>query len=188
MRAGIVLAGGSARRLGGVDKALVDVGGATMLDRVLAAAAPNVEELVVVGPQRPTSVPGVCFTLEDLPGGGPVPAVAAGLAAVPDSEAVVVLAADLPLLLPEHVGTLLAGLTDGDAVAAADDRGQPNPLLAAYRADALRTAVSRLGPDTPAARLLPPSTAVVDFGEAATLNVNQPEELERARRRLRPDP
>ena len=190
MRAAIVLAGGAARRLGGVDKALVDVGGTTMLDRVLAAAAPNVDELVVVGPQRPTEVPSVRFTLEDLPGGGPVPAVITGLALVPEADAVVVLAVDLPLLVPGHVATLLAGLADGDAdaVAAADHRGQPNPLLAAYRVDSLRAAASELGLGEPAGRLLPEATAVVDLGEAGTLNVNQPEELERARRRLRPGP
>jgi molybdopterin-guanine dinucleotide biosynthesis protein A len=184
MRAAIVLAGGAARRLGGVDKALLDVGGTTMLDRVLAAAAPNVDEVVVVGPKRPTSVPRVRFTLEDLPGGGPVPAVAAGLAVVPDSDAVVVLAVDLPLLQPDHVASLFAGLDDGEAVAAADHRGQPNPLLAAYRADALRTATGRLGPDTPAARLLPPATVVVDLGESGRLNVNEPADVQRAERLL----
>ncbi|MBV8980858.1 MAG: molybdenum cofactor guanylyltransferase [Acidimicrobiia bacterium] len=188
MRAAIVLAGGAARRLGGVDKALVDVGGTTMLDRVLAAAGPNVDELVVVGPERPTLAAGVRFTVEDLPGGGPVPAVAAGLAVVPEADAVVVLAVDLPLLGPEHVAALVAELTEADAVAAADHRGLPNPLLAAYRGDPLRAAARDLGPGEPAARLLPESTLVVDLGESATLNVNQPEELERARTRLRPGP
>ena len=183
MRAGIVLAGGEARRLGGVDKALVDVGGVTMLDRVLAAAAPNCDLLVVVGPARQTSVAGVRFTSEDLPGGGPVPAGAAGLAAVPDADAVVVLAVDLPLLTSEDVATLLAGLDEADAVAAADDRGRPNPLLAAYRASVLRAATTDAG--APAARLLPPAVTVVDLGEAGTLNVNRPDELDRARRLLR---
>ena len=190
MRAAIVLAGGAARRLGGVDKALVEIGGTTMLDRVLAAAAPSVDELVVVGPQRATNVPGVRFTLEHRPGGGPVPAVTAGLGVVPEADMVVVLAVDLPLLETEHIATLAAGLADAaaDAVAAADHRGQPNPLLAAYRGEHLRAAASRLGADTPAAGLLPAATVVVDLGEAGTLNVNQPEELERARRWLRSDP
>src|SRR5581483_7140896 len=189
MRAAIVLAGGEARRLGGVDKALVSIGGVTMLDRVLSAAARHCDAVVVVGPERPTEVAGVSFTLEGLPGGGPVPAVGAGLAEAGDAAAVLVMATDLPLITAAHAGTLFAGLTDRvDAAAAADHRGEPNPLLAAYRTEVLRTTIEGLGAGDAAARMLPPATALVDLGEAGTLNVNRPEELERARRLLRPDP
>src|SRR4051812_49462690 len=173
MRAAIVLAGGQARRMGGVDKALVDVGGMTMLDRVLSAAAPHCDQVVVVGPARRTRVDRVRFTVEEERGGGPVPAVAAGLAAVPDADVVVVLAVDLPLLEPAHVATLLSGLEAADAVAAADHLGKPNPLLAAYRADVLRDAIDALGAGMPASSMLPPATAVVDLREAGTLNVNE---------------
>ena len=185
-----MLAGGQARRLGGIDKALVDVGGATMLDRMLAAAAPNCDQLVVVGPVRETTVPDVRFTMEDEPGGGPVPAVAAGLAEVPDATEVAVLAVDLPLLGADHVRTLFTGLEDDGvgAVAAADHRGKANPLLAVYRAGALRAAVAELGPGVPADRMIPLATVVVNLGEAGTLNVNQPDELERARRLTRRAP
>ncbi|MDQ4090592.1 MAG: nucleotidyltransferase family protein, partial [Actinomycetota bacterium] len=86
MIAGIVLAGGAGRRMGGVDKAALVVGGVPLLDRVLGAARPVCDRLVVVGPERPTEVAGVTFVREDPPGGGPVPGVAAGLAAVPDAE------------------------------------------------------------------------------------------------------
>jgi molybdopterin-guanine dinucleotide biosynthesis protein A len=184
MRAAVVLAGGRARRLGGVDKALVDVGGTTMLDRVLAAAAPNCEELVVVGPPRTTAVAGVRFTIESSPGGGPVPAVAAGLDEAPVADVVVVLAVDLPLLTSRDVATLCAGLDAGDtdAVAALDHRGRPTPLLAASRAEVLRAAVDNLGSGDPAARLLPAATAVVDLGLGGTLNVNEPADVERAER------
>jgi molybdopterin-guanine dinucleotide biosynthesis protein A len=116
--AGIVLAGGAGRRMGGLDKALVRVGGVALLDRVLAAARPVCDRLVVVGPARPTTVTGVTFVQEAEPGGGPAPAVAAGLAAVPDAEIVLVLAADLPLLEPHHLRTLLAALAAGARAAA----------------------------------------------------------------------
>ena len=190
MRAALVLAGGAGRRLGGVDKAMVDVGGVTMLDRTLAAAAPNCDDLVVVGPARLTTLAGARFTLEPEPGGGPVPAVAAGLAEVRDATEVLVLAVDLPLLTAEHVRTLFTGLEDEHvlAVAGADHRGKANPLLAAYRADTLRGVVAGLGPGVPAGRMLPSATVVVDLGEAGTLNVNEPDELERARRLIRPGP
>jgi len=172
--------------MGGVDKALIDVGGTTMLDRVLAALEPHCDQLVVVGPERETAVARVRFTIEDQPGGGPVPGVAAGLAVAPDADTVVVLAVDLPLLTSADVGTLLHALKAGiDVAAAPDHRGAPNPLLAAYRAPALRAAIADLGSDTPAARLLPTRAATVDLGPAATLNVNQSEDLDRAREALR---
>jgi molybdopterin-guanine dinucleotide biosynthesis protein A len=173
--------------MGGVDKALVEVQGQTMLDRVLAAVGANCDAVVVVGPPRPTVTAGVRFTLEPSPGGGPVPAVAAGLAEVPDADLVVVMAVDLPLLTAADVARLLAGLEDRDvdAVAAVDHRGAPNPLLAAYRARALLATLDGHGPGTAAARLLPSATATVDLGEAGTLNVNEPADVERAERALR---
>jgi molybdopterin-guanine dinucleotide biosynthesis protein A len=116
--------------------------------------------------------------------------VAAGLDRVQEAEEVAVLAVDLPLLRDEHVRTLFVGL-EGEgvaAVAAEDNWGRANPLLAAYRADALRVALDGLSAGDPAARMLPLATMIVNLGEAGTLNVNQPDELERARRLLRPAP
>lgn len=189
MTACVVLAGGAGRRLGGTDKAAVVVGGASMLDRVLAAARPVADPLVVVGPSRATSVAGVRFVVEDAPGGGPVPAVAAGLEAVApaDDDAIVLLAVDQPLLTTAAVNELLARLTADDrpsAVAAAGPDGAPNPLLAVYRAGALRAAVVAAGPDLAGARaasLLPAGTVTVELDAGATTNVNRPDDLARAR-------
>jgi molybdopterin-guanine dinucleotide biosynthesis protein A len=173
--AGLVLAGGAGRRLGGVDKAALSVGGVTLLDRVLGAAQPVCNRLVVVGPARPTAVDGVTFVQEAEPGGGPVPAVAAGLAAVPEAEVVLVLAVDLPLLGPDHLRRLLTALAGGEA-AAAEDEGGANPLLAAYAVPALRARARGLGAGARAAALLPSDVVTVDLGRA-TLNVNRPDDL-----------
>jgi molybdopterin-guanine dinucleotide biosynthesis protein A len=126
--------------------------------------------------------------MEPEPGGGPVPAVAAGLDEVPDASEVLVLAVDLPLLQPDHVAALFAGLREAHVAAAADDRGRPNPLLAAYKEYALRVAIDGLAPGDAASSLLGELIAVVDLGEAGTLNVNRPDELARARRLLPPAP
>jgi molybdopterin-guanine dinucleotide biosynthesis protein A len=110
----LVLAGGEARRLGGADKPALLVGGRSLLDRVLSACADAVRT-VVVGPERPTERP-VVWTREDPPGGGPVPALVAGLREV-EADRVVLLAADLPFLTSDAVHLLLerapAVLTDG---------------------------------------------------------------------------
>ncbi|MDP9398746.1 MAG: NTP transferase domain-containing protein, partial [Actinomycetota bacterium] len=50
----VVLAGGRARRLGGVDKPGLEVAGRSLLDRVLAACA-GAGRTVIAGPQRPTA-------------------------------------------------------------------------------------------------------------------------------------
>jgi molybdopterin-guanine dinucleotide biosynthesis protein A len=184
----VVLAGGGGRRMGGVDKAALVVGGRTLLDRVLGAAAGVAGRLVVVGPPRPVALErAVIFVQEAEPGGGPVPAVAAALDATGGASTVLVLAADLPLLATAHLARLLDALWAAGpgvgAVAARDPSGRPNPLLAAYRAEALGAAVAAVGDQAagaPAARLLPAASAVVDLGPAATLNVNTPDDLARA--------
>jgi molybdopterin-guanine dinucleotide biosynthesis protein A len=185
--AGIVLAGGAGRRMGGLDKAALVVGGVTLLDRVLTAARPVCDRLVVVGPVRPTGVAGVVFVQEDEPGGGPVPAVAAGLAAAPDAGVVLVVAVDLPLLRADHLRRLLAALAGGAGAAAAGDEGGPNPLLAAYAAPALRARAAALGAGARASALLPPDVVTVDLGRA-TLNVNRPEDLAAAESAAAGDP
>ncbi len=185
-RAAIVVAGGSARRMGGVDKVALEVGGRTLLDRVLAAVAPLCDEVVVVGPTRPTAVPGVIFTVEEVAGGGPVPAVAAGLAAIEASATVLLLAADLPLLTTAHLRLLLDALAGSsfEAATAVDDRGRHHPLLAAHRGPSLGARLDDLGPGLAglaAARLLPTATVSVDLGAEATRNVNRPADLDAVR-------
>ncbi len=175
-----------ARRMGGTDKLVLRVAGATLLDRVLEAAAGVSGQVVAVGPERPTAVPGVEFVQESSPGGGPVPAVAAGLRHLDHPEVVLVLAGDLPLLTSAALRRLRDGLAAdpaSEAMTAADHAGRPNPLLAAYRAPALGRAVHRWGSAGEAAsRLLPRAVAVVDLGPEATLNVNSPLDLEEAAR------
>jgi molybdopterin-guanine dinucleotide biosynthesis protein A len=142
--AGVVLAGGESRRLGGVDKALLDAGGRTFLDRVLAALS-GASERVVVGPPRET-VDTVRFVREEPPGGGPAAGLAAALDAVHEPVLVVV-AVDLPLLDRATVDRLAEGLTEAsgatDGVVLVDAAGVDQPLAGAYRSAALRQA---LGP------------------------------------------
>ncbi|RAO49643.1 Molybdenum cofactor guanylyltransferase, partial [Micromonospora saelicesensis] len=107
--AAVVLAGGAARRMGGLDKPALPVGGRPMRDRVLAAVS-DATPRVLVG--AADAVPaGVRVVREDPPGGGPVAAAAAGLALLdPDVSVVALLAADLPLLTRAAIGDLLKHL------------------------------------------------------------------------------
>jgi molybdopterin-guanine dinucleotide biosynthesis protein A len=137
----VILAGGRARRMGGIDKPALEVGGTSLLRRAVDAAG-AATRIVVVGPQRDLDV-AVVWTQEEPPGGGPVAAVAAGLGSV-SAEATIVLAADLPSIDAAAVGALMSGLGDGDAALAVDDSGRDQYLCAAYRTEALRANLTRL--------------------------------------------
>ncbi|MGW8747394.1 NTP transferase domain-containing protein [Streptomyces sp. NPDC055794] len=139
----VVLAGGAARRLGGADKPGLRVGGRPLLDRVLAACAGARTTVVVAGP-RPTARP-VTWAREDPPGGGPLAALAAGLRHT-TAEYVVVLSADLPFLGEPTVARLLSALaaSEADGVLLTDAEGRDQPLVAAYRAAAVRRELAAL--------------------------------------------
>nr|WP_234328077.1 NTP transferase domain-containing protein [Streptomyces sp. NRRL S-37] len=138
-----MLAGGAARRLGGADKPGVRVGGRALLDRVLAACADARTTVVVAGP-RPTARP-VIWAREEPPGGGPLAALAAGLRHT-TADRVVLLSADLPFLDRRTVRGLLAPLRHGtaDGVLLTDSDGRDQPLVAAYRTEALRRGLAVL--------------------------------------------
>jgi molybdopterin-guanine dinucleotide biosynthesis protein A len=152
----LVLAGGRARRLGGVSKPDVVVGGRRLLAHVLGAVdGPDVRRVVVVGPDTLTLPTGVTRTLEEPPDGGPVAGIAAGLAALRDGaepEWVLVLACDVPRVagaVPRLVDAASPRAADAssqacDGVVLVDDDGRDQPLVGLYRRAALDAAVARL--------------------------------------------
>lgn len=128
---GVVLAGGSSKRFGGADKALIDLGGRPFLERALDALA-DAGKTVVVGPRREGFSP--TEWIAEVHPGGPVMALAAGIE-VTLSEIVVVLAVDMPLVTGVHVDQLVTGLASGEAeaMALADSSGRVSHLAGAYR-------------------------------------------------------
>ncbi len=119
----VILAGGTAARLGGADKASIEHAGQTFLERALAAVAAS-GEVVVVGEQVPTSRPAT-FVREDPPLGGPVAGLLAGrrsLARTPD--VLVVLAVDMPLVTAATVDRLLTASSGRDGAVLCDPSGR----------------------------------------------------------------
>jgi molybdopterin-guanine dinucleotide biosynthesis protein A len=164
----VILAGDRSARLGGADKALVSFEGVTLLERAFAAVS-RAERVIAVGPQRDVGLPiGATWVQEEPPGGGPVAALAAGLAATA-AELVVVLAVDHPFITAEHVAKLVE-CASRDGAVALDDSGHPQPLVAVYRRAPLHAALSNL-PHTQGASLrdVTGSLAVeqVTLGDAA---------------------
>lgn len=138
----IVLAGGRASRLGGVDKGSLPVAGRPMIDTVLGAARAVAGHVRVVGPGGDT--------LEDPPYSGPVAGISAGLRALPAAvDLVVVVACDLPDLDAATLGALVAALrTPTDvrpgAALAVDADGRDQYLLAAWDRRALAARLALL--------------------------------------------
>ena len=78
----VILAGGRAERLDGASKPDLVVGGRRLLATAISAArSAGCDRLVVVGPSE-LEAPGCLVVREDPPFGGPVAALAAGLAAL----------------------------------------------------------------------------------------------------------
>jgi molybdopterin-guanine dinucleotide biosynthesis protein A len=158
----VVLAGGMARRLGGVDKAAVEVAGWSLLDRVLTSVE-TAETVVVVGDRRATQHQ-VEWVRERPAGGGPVAGLAAALPVV-TAEVLVLLACDLPLIDADVVRRLVGCAGGADGALLVDRAGRRQPLAAAYRSAAIRAAVTALG--TPAGRAMRDVIAGLTLAELA---------------------
>jgi molybdopterin-guanine dinucleotide biosynthesis protein A len=178
----IVLAGGRGRRLGGIDKPALIVGGRSLLDTALAACT-GARMTVVVGPRRAT-VRDVRWTLESPPGSGPLAALAAGVAELGTADAsgvVVVLAADLPSVDARVVGRLLAAQSGVDGAVVVDGAGRAQPLLAAYRRPALERALQDVhDPRNRPVRSMLDRLRLVDVVDAgAAADIDTPDDLAR---------
>ena len=138
----VVLTGGTARRLHGLDKAGIEIDGVTLLERALHATL-AAAEVVVVGDEVPTTRP-VTWAREDPPGGGPAAGLLAGtdrFARPPDL--VCVLAVDMPKVNAGTVARLTWAVEADPGVDGAvlvDETGHRQPLAAVYRLPSLRAA------------------------------------------------
>ncbi len=129
---GLVLAGGQGRRMGGVDKGLVELRGRPMIAHVLERLAPQVDELLINANQnRERYAAFGCSVVEDVVRGfaGPLAGLHAGLAAA-HGTLVVTAPCDSPFLPTDLVARLRSALQERDAdVAVARTFDQPHPVF-----------------------------------------------------------
>jgi molybdopterin-guanine dinucleotide biosynthesis protein A len=137
---GIVLAGGQGRRMGGIDKGLVPLDGRAMIEHVLARLAPQVGAILVNANQNGERYAAFGYpVIADAVGGfaGPLAGLHAGMTAA-TTPYVVTVPCDSPFLPADLVARLAAGLESANAqVAVARTFGQPHPVFALVRCDAL---------------------------------------------------
>ena len=184
--AALVLAGGSARRLGGIDKPLIAIAGGSLLERILTAIAPQAAPIALSANGDPSR-----FARFGLPvlddgtflGHGPLAGLLAGLdwAATHGAEALLTVPGDTPFI-PANLAARLA-----PAPACAMSAGRTHHLVALWPV-AARVALRRfLG--TPGPRGVRHFAAAigmrkVDFPVVAWdpfCNVNTQEDLAEAR-------
>jgi molybdopterin-guanine dinucleotide biosynthesis protein A len=147
---GVVLAGGLARRMGGGDKPLREIGGRTILARVVARLEPQCGCLIINAngdPQRYASfgLPVIADGVKDYP--GPLAGILAGLdwAAGNRPNAAFILSApgDCPFLPRDLVARLgQALIADNAELAVAASQGQSHPVIGLWSV-ALRDALRR---------------------------------------------
>jgi molybdenum cofactor guanylyltransferase len=131
---GLVLAGGLARRMGGVDKGLMEIAGRPMIEHVLEALRPQVSRLLINANRNLDAyarygVPVVADTFEGFQ--GPLAGIYSGLAVV-ETPYLLTAPCDSPLLAPDLAACMVRALEAEQAdlaVAYDGQRQQPVFLL-----------------------------------------------------------
>jgi molybdenum cofactor guanylyltransferase len=136
MIAGVVLAGGLARRMGGGDKGLRLVAGRPILAWVIERARPQVAALALNanGDAARLGEWGLPIVADGVPGfAGPLAGVLAGLdwaaETVPEASHVASFATDAPFLPRDLVARLRMALHEGAELACARSGGRAHPVF-----------------------------------------------------------
>ena len=149
---GVVLAGGLARRMGGGDKPLCEMGGHTILSRVIARLEPQCERLLLSANGDPTrfasfGLPVIADGVKQHP--GPLAGILAGLdwaaAHRPNAQWILSAPGDCPFLPRDLVVRLREAVSaQGAELAVAASQGRSHPVIGLWKValgDALREAL-----------------------------------------------
>ncbi|HEU4390442.1 MAG TPA: molybdenum cofactor guanylyltransferase [Blastocatellia bacterium] len=132
---GFVTAGGQSSRMGS-DKSWLDLGGQTLIERVIAALAPAVETIAIIANSERYRSLGYPVYSDENTGIGPLEAIRVALTNSKTEYAIVV-GCDLPFVTADLFSTLLELGRGFDAVVPESSAGQLEPLCAAYSVRAL---------------------------------------------------
>lgn len=133
----MVLAGGRSLRMGGREKAFLDLAGQPMLSHVLERFAPQVARVAINANGDPArfaafGLPVIADPTPDFP--GPLAGVLAALRWASEMRAshVATVASDAPLVPLDLVARLLDAPGAGDGIVIARSDGQPHPVAALW--------------------------------------------------------
>jgi molybdopterin-guanine dinucleotide biosynthesis protein A len=182
--AGVVLCGGRSVRMG-IDKATIEVGGTTLLDRAIARLTEVCDPVLIAPGGLALGVDPRSLVHDALPGAGPLAGIAAALRQSPHPLLAVV-AVDMLWLDPRLLGFLAARIGDRDVAVCETERGA-EPLHAVYARSALPAIEAALrGPDRSVRGVIGRLRAVTiaedgwraaGFSERFANNLNTPADL-----------
>ncbi|WP_349619498.1 molybdenum cofactor guanylyltransferase MobA [Azospirillum argentinense] len=194
--AGVLLAGGLSRRMGGGDKSLRTLGGRSILERIVATVRPQVGPLVLNANGDPArfaafGLPVAADVVEGF--AGPLAGVLTGMewarANAPDCRWLASFATDAPFIPDDLVARLVAAVErEGADLACARSDGQEHPVFGLWRvdlADDLRRAMVEEDMRKVDAWTARYRLAVADFATDPVdpfFNTNRPDDLAEAER------
>ena len=185
----VILAGGHGSRLGGVNKALLQVGGQPIVERTLTAIRPLVEHFTLVVNDDVLASLNIPLFHDPAPHAGVLPALLTGLRAT-SADLCLVAACDMPFIRSALAKHLFESCQDHDVCLPYTD-GRPEPMLAVYRRKPCIEAISgalALGhmrmiaflDDLRVARLDERDLKAHDPELLSFFNVNEPDDLAKA--------
>ena len=195
-RMGFVLAGGKSSRMGtGADKAVLEFGGQTLLDRALAVMGTVCGRVTIVGDPAKFAKYGSTkyasskydsVVADIFPGCGPLAGIHAALLHS-SAELNLMLAVDMPFVSRELLAFLFAAAEENDAIVTVPRSGKGlQPLCAVYRRDfflvaeqALRAGKYKIDAafSGVSVRVIEESElAAAGFSEKSFFNVNTPQD------------
>jgi molybdopterin-guanine dinucleotide biosynthesis protein A len=190
--AGLVVMGGRATRMGGGDKALIEIAGRRSIDRLLEVFAPQVGRLALSANGDPARFASLALpVIADRPGDpeGPLAGVIAGLAwaaALPGVTHLATVPGDAPCPPADLVARLAAAAGDGTAVANGPHGVEPLNALWPTAALEKLEALAREGLHSPKRALEALEAASVRFdGPLDFLDLDEPADIARAERLMR---
>ena len=188
---GVIQAGGKSTRMGGRPKALMELGGRRIIDRVADVVRAVTDDLLLVTntPELYASL-GLAMVPDVFPDHGSLGGIYSGLRAAPGDAAFTV-ACDMPFLTPEVARLVIDRAALADVVVPTSSGGRLETLHACYAKSCLGPMESKLrqgqlriaGFFDEVRVLAIPEDEVAHFRdpEIIFMNVNTPEELARAR-------
>lgn len=127
----IILAGGSSSRMK-TDKALLKVGGVTLLEKIARELEPRFAEIIIsMNPRQELDFPSYTRVTDDRPGQGPMMGVLAGLRAA-RRPVNFVIACDIPEINFDFLRRMIPFTEDHDVVVPVTADNKLEPLFAFY--------------------------------------------------------
>ena len=140
---GVILAGGQSRRMGGAEKALIPLGGTSLIERAIARASVQVADLVINANGDPKRFAHLGLPVEADPVGGfvgPIAGILAGFAWMrrerPKARWLASFSCDTPFFPMDMVERLISrAQSEGAKVAVAASGGRQHHIFAVWSAD-----------------------------------------------------